>query len=89
MIWLSLNWSPEECVGQGMLVCVLKAMNQEWFDYSFPRLIDSMEVDPTLAFVSVAILRDSDRDVLRSHDWFPYENKTGKLSRVDGLAKMI
>lgn len=43
-----------------MLMRVTKATIKEWFDYGILRLIDGMQVDPTLAFVAVACLYEVD-----------------------------
>lgn len=48
------------------------------------RSSDRVEVDPILAFVAGARLREMDRDVLGSLDWIVYDCKSDKLSAVAG-----
>lgn len=48
-----------------------------------------MNIEPTMKFLIVARLCEVDRDAPCSHDWFPYEYMTGKLSRASGSASMV
>lgn len=48
-----------------------------------------MNVDPTLAFVTVERLCEVGWGAFGSHDWLPYEYKTGKLSRITGSDPMV
>lgn len=57
--------------------------------YDILRLIEHVEVDRALAFVAGARLCGVDGDVLGSRNWFPYEFKTGKPSRVGGSMPMV
>lgn len=66
-----------------------KAMMKKWFDYGVQRLTKRTEVGPVLAFVAVIRFCEVNCDALGSHDWFPYEHKTGKRSRVDRLALLV
>lgn len=63
---------------------VSDALFKEWFAFGIMRLIECMDVDPTLAFVAVAGPYEVNWCSLGLHDWISYECKTGKLFRVGG-----
>lgn len=86
---LSLSRVIQECDGQSVMMCVPKATISECFDYGYLRLIDRMEVQSTLECVAVARLCEVEWDALRSYDWFQYDFKTGKSSRVGDLVPVI
>lgn len=58
---LSFGRISEEVDVQGVLMKVLNGMAKEWLDFGILRLIDRMDVDPTLTFVAVARLCEVDR----------------------------
>lgn len=60
MRWLLFSWLLGDLHGQGVLICVLKVMIKEWFDYGTPHLNDCVELDPTLTSVAVACLCEID-----------------------------
>lgn len=47
---LSFRRLIEECDSQGVLMKVLDAVVKKWFNFRILRLIEHMNVDPTLAF---------------------------------------
>lgn len=79
----------EEFDGHGVLVRVSKVMIKERFGHGIFRLINHMEFYPALAFVAAERLCKVDWHALELQDWFWYEYKTGKLSRLSGSAPMI
>lgn len=80
LLWLTLSLYIKECGGKGVLMCVPDAMIEKWLSYSILRLIDRMEVDPSLAFIALSCLCEFDWDAFRSSDQFSSEYKTWKQS---------
>lgn len=68
---------------------VPRAMTKKWVGNDISRLIDRMEIDPTLAIAAVARLCEVGRNVLDSHDWFFYDYRTGKLFCVGRLVPIL
>lgn len=55
---LSFSRLVNECNGHGMLMKVLDATLEEWFEFFNLWLNDNMNIDTTLTFVSVGRLHE-------------------------------
>lgn len=45
---------------------------------------ERVEADPTMELIVAALLHEIDWDAFGSHDWYPLNYKTGKLSCLGG-----
>lgn len=89
VIQLPFSKIIKECDGHGVLMRVPREMINKRFGYGTLRIIDRMEADPTMEFVTVALLCKIEWHVISSNNWYPYQNNTGMLSSGGSSARII
>lgn len=76
---LSFSREIDEYDGEGALMTAPNGVIKVWLEFEILRMIDRMDVDPTLALVPVARTCKVAWHAVGMRDWFPYKYKTRNL----------
>lgn len=69
---------------RGAILRVPFLLIKKWFPFGFLRLLDTMDVNPVLAFVAIARLCETNWSALDDQSWFSYEYDEGTLIILRG-----